>query len=57
VVYTRKGKTGRREDEERFDPLDFLARVLMQIPQPKLHYVRYYGYYASVARGRRRMSQ
>ena len=40
VVYTRKGKTGRREDDERFDPLDFLARVLMQIPEPKLHYVR-----------------
>ena len=34
-----------------------LARVLMQIPEPKLHYVRYYGYYSSVARGRRRMSQ
>jgi len=37
-----------------FDPLDFLARLLMHIPQPKLHTVRYYGHYSSVARAHRR---
>ena len=39
VIYTRKGKNG-RDDEESFDALDLLARVLMQIPAPKIHYVR-----------------
>ncbi len=34
--------------------MDFLARLLMHIPQPKLHTVRYYGEYSSVARARRR---
>ena len=33
--------------------MDFLARLLMHIPQPKLHTVRYYGEYSSVARARR----
>jgi putative transposase len=37
-----------------FDAMDFLARLLMHIPQPKLHTVRYYGEYSSVARARRR---
>ncbi len=48
VVYRTKDGSG----EERFDPLDFLARVLMQAPEPKLHLIRYYGAYSSVARGR-----
>jgi hypothetical protein len=43
--------------EERFDPLEFVARVVVQIPQPRLHEVRYYGYYSSVMRGRRREAQ
>ena len=34
--------------------MDFLARLLMHIPKPKLHTVRYYGEYSSVARARRR---
>jgi hypothetical protein len=37
-----------------FDPMDFLARLLMHIPHPRLHTVRYYGEYSSVLRARRR---
>ncbi len=37
---------------ETFDPLDFLARLLMQVPGPKLHTVLYYGRYANVVRAR-----
>ena len=34
--------------------MDFLARLLMHIPEPRLHTVRYYGEYSSVVRARRR---
>jgi len=39
---------------EPFDPVELLARLLMHVPAPRLHLVRYYGHYAHVARGRRR---
>ncbi len=35
------------------DPKDFLARVLMHIPEPHRHVIRYYGAYSSVVRARR----
>jgi len=54
VVYRRKGKDGRPGGEERFDALDFLARVIARIPPPKVHLVRYLGHYSNVSRGRRR---
>ncbi len=37
-----------------FDPLDFLAAVTAHIPDRREHLVRYYGYYSSVQRGKRR---
>jgi len=37
-----------------FDPLDFLAAVTCHIPNRGDHLARYYGYYSSVQRGRRR---
>ena len=37
-----------------YDPLDFLARLLMHIPEPRLHTIRYTGAYSSVSRARRR---
>jgi hypothetical protein len=43
-----------RKAEEQFDPVEFLARVLMHVPEPRRHLVRYYGAYSSAARGRRR---
>ena len=48
VVY--QSKDGARE--ERFDPLEFVARLLMHAPEPRLHTVRYFGAYSSVARAR-----
>jgi hypothetical protein len=41
-------------EEEGFDPADFLARVIMHIPEPKRHLVRYYGWCSNVSRGKRR---
>ena len=42
---------------ETFDPAEFLARVIMHIPEPRPHLVRYYGWYSNVARGRRRREE
>jgi len=42
------------EPVETFDPLEFLARVIMHIPEPRRHLVRYYGWYSNVSRGKRR---
>jgi hypothetical protein len=39
---------------EPFDPEELLARMLMHVPAPRLHLVRYYGHYAHVCRARRR---
>ena len=38
---------------ETFDPLEFLVRVIMHIPEPRRHLVRYFGWYSNVSRGRR----
>jgi len=35
------------------DPKEFPARVLMHIPEPRRHVIRYYGAYSSVVRARR----
>lgn len=53
VLYHRKrdrdlGRT------QTFDPLDFLARMLMHIPEPRLHTTFFYGWYSNATRGRRR---
>jgi hypothetical protein len=47
-------KRAKRPAEELFDRHDLLARLLMHIPAPRLHVVRYYGHYASAARANRR---
>ena len=43
VLYRRKAGSHSGGSQASFDPMDFLARLLMHIPQPKLHLVRYYG--------------
>ena len=53
VLYRRKARGRFGGSQTTFDAMDFLARLLMHIPQPKLHTVRYYGEYLSVARARR----
>jgi Putative transposase len=42
-----------RDDVERIDELEFLARVVTQLPEPRKHSIRYYGYYAAVVRAKR----
>ncbi len=44
VVYTRKGRhdTSEPAEDERIDAEEFVARVLVQIPDPRRHLVRYY---------------
>jgi hypothetical protein len=52
----RKGGQDEPEltEDERIDAMDFLARVLVQIPDPRRHSVRYYGFYSNAARGKRK---
>jgi hypothetical protein len=51
-------KTGHDESEpaeaERIDAMEFVARVLVQIPDPRRHLVRYYGAYSNATRGKRK---
>ena len=59
VLYQPKGghdgRTRQPDDPaETFDPADFLARVIMHVPEPRRHLVRYYGTYSNVSRGKRR---
>ena len=54
VIYTTKMVEGPNRNFEIFDPLDFLAAVTSHIPNRGEHLVRYYSYYSSVQRGRRR---
>jgi len=61
VRYRRKRgheSSGLNEREvEAFDPREFLARVIMHIPEPRRHLVRYYGWYSNVSRGKRRKAE
>ena len=55
AVARYRHKRAKRPADELKGPQDLLARLLMHIPAPRLHVVRYYGYYAGAARaGRRR---
>jgi hypothetical protein len=59
VVYARKGGHDASEpgEDERVDADEFVARVLVQIPDPRRHVVRYYGAYSNRARGQRRKAE
>ena len=59
VVYARKGGHDASEpgEDERIDAEEFVARVLVQIPDPRRHLVRYYGAYSNRARGQRRKAE
>ena len=50
----RGSEDDRSDDVERIDELEFLARVVTQLPEPRKHSIRYYGYYAAVVRAKRR---
>ncbi len=62
VLYRPKGGhdgRARQPDDpaETFDPAEFLARVIMHIPAPRRHLVRYYGAYSNASRGKRRLRE
>jgi hypothetical protein len=58
VFYTSKGSHDEPEQTQlngqSIDPLEFIARVITQIPDPRRHLVFYYGHYSNVARGLRK---
>lgn len=43
-----------QEEVERLDPDEVVARVIVQIPDPKRHLIRSYGRYANAARAKRK---
>ncbi len=43
-------KQAPQQSDEPFDPAELLARMLMHVPAPRLHLVRYFGRYAHVCR-------
>lgn len=53
ILYDRKRDRGLGRTQT-FDPLDLLARMLMHIPEPRLHTTFFYGWYSNATRGRRR---
>ena len=59
VVYVRKGGHDAAEpgEGERIAAEEFVARVLVQRPDPRRHVVRYYGAYSNRARGQRRRAE
>ena len=53
----RRGHEGSglpEREVEAFAPGEFLARVIMHVPEPRRHLLRYYGWYSNVSRGKRR---
>lgn len=56
IAYAARSKLGlqARTAATPVGPTEFLARVVMHIPEPRRHVIRYYGAYSSVVRARRR---
>jgi len=56
IAYIARSRPGCRPHAASapMDPKDFLARVVMHIPDPRRHVIRYYGTYSNVVRARRR---
>ncbi len=44
---------GVRRNFQVFDPLDFIAELTQHIPEPRMHLVRYFGWYSNKSRGMR----
>ena len=53
AVARYRHKQAMRPDGEAFDRQELLARLLMHVPEPRLHLMRYFGHYSSAARARR----
>jgi len=48
------GTRHRGDAAEAIDAAELLARVIMHIPEPRRHLVRYYGWYSNASRGKRK---
>ena len=57
IVASTTGPAAHSAEDERIDAEEFVARVLVQIPEPRRHLVRYYGAYSNRARGQRRKAE
>jgi hypothetical protein len=57
VTYRSDKSDGPTAGTETVDPLEFLARVLLHIPDKGQVTTRYYGWYANRPRGRRRQAE
>ncbi len=57
AVARYRHKQARRTDGVAFNARDLLARLLMHVPVPRRHLVRYKGHYSSVSRARRREAE
>lgn len=57
TVARYRHQQARRAEGEAFDAAELLARLLMHVPAPRLHLVRYYGHYSSAARARRKEAE
>ncbi len=53
VAYRRKTKDGQPGAVELLEPLDFLARVIAHVHEPRLHLAHHYWRYSNLSRGRR----
>ncbi len=54
TVRSAKKVNGQRPVVATYDVLTFLALLALQVPPPGVHLTRYYGYYSTVSRARRR---
>ncbi len=54
VVRGAKKRAGMRKVVAQYYALEFLSLLALQVPPPRTHMVRYYGYYSNAARGKRR---
>ena len=52
VTATYLPRDGHDEKAETLDALDFVARLLAHVPDPRRHLVHYYGAYSNVVRGK-----
>ncbi|HUF78352.1 MAG TPA: transposase [Thermoanaerobaculia bacterium] len=49
VYYLAKESSTAGPREHTFERNELLARLLQHVPEPRLHQVRYYGYYSNVS--------
>ena len=54
VIYKSRMHLGKKRNFEVLDAVEFLHRVCLHIPDPYESLIRYYGFYANAARGKRK---